>query len=181
MRPLYDDAAANASKVTRDYVIHLSESGPPLVSIFGGKITTFRKLSEEVVDMILPRLGKKDKAWTAAATLPGGDIPNADYDAFLTAKKQQYPWLPEAVLRDYTRNYGTLIDRLLGEAQSVADLGLHFGGDLYEAEVSYLMYHEWARCADDVLWRRSRKGLHVPDDASARLDDWMKSHRVSAS
>jgi len=181
VRPLYDDAAANASKVTRDYVIHLSESGPPLASIFGGKITTFRKLSEEVVDMILPRLNLKKSAWTAAATLPGGDIPNADYDAFYSAKKDQYPWLPEAVLRDYTRNYGTLIDSLLAGAQSVADLGLHFGGDLYEAEVRHLMDTEWARTADDVLWRRSRKGLHVPDDVASKLGDWMNSHRTNAA
>jgi len=180
VRPLYDDAAANASKVTRDYVIHLSESGPPLASIFGGKITTFRKLSEEVVDMILPRLDIKKSAWTSSATLPGGDIPDADYDTFLATKKDQYQWLPETVLKDYTRNYGTLIDSLLAEAKSVADLGLHFGGDLYEAEVRYLMNNEWARTADDVLWRRSRKGLHVPDDAPSRLDDWMQSHRVSA-
>jgi len=82
-------------------------------------------------------------------------------------------------LRDYTRNYGTLIDSLLAGAQSVADLGFHFGGDLYEAEVRHLMNYEWARCADDVLWRRSRKGLHVPEDTSGKLDDWMKSHRVS--
>ncbi len=181
VRPLYDDAAANASKVTRDYVIHLSESGPPLASIFGGKITTFRKLSEEVVDMILPRLDEKQKAWTATATLPGGDIPNADYDAFLIAKKDQYPWLPEPLLKDYTRNYGSLIDSVLIDAQSVADLGQHFGGDLYEAEVRYLMNREWARSAEDVLWRRSRKGLHVPDETSAKLDDWMKSHRVNAA
>ena len=180
VRPLYDDAAANASKVTRDYVIHLSKSGPPLVSIFGGKITTFRKLSEEVVDMILPRLNMNKSAWTSSATLPSGDIPGADYDAFLAAKKDQYPWLPEAVLKDYTRNYGTLIDSMLGDAQSVADLGLHFGADLYEAEVRHLMNNEWARTAGDVLWRRSRKGLHVPDDGARKLDDWMKSHRISA-
>lgn len=190
VRPLYDDAAANASKVTRDYVIHLSESGPPLASIFGGKITTFRKLSEEVVDMILPRLQANNDnqdarharaAWTASATLPGGDIPNADYDGFVLEKKEQYPWLPEALLADYTRNYGTMIVGILGDAKSVADLGMHFGGDLYEAEVRHLMKQEWARCADDILWRRTRKGLHLPADTASKLDDWIQSQHTDAA
>ncbi len=184
VRPLFDDAAANASKVTRDYVIHLSESGPPLASIFGGKITTFRKLSEEVVDMILPRMpetGNARGAWTASATLPGGDIPNADYDAFVKTKQHQYPWLPEALLADYTRNYGTTIDTLLDGASSVADLGVHFGGELYEAEVRHLMHNEWARCADDILWRRTRKGLHLPAETSSKLDAWMQTALASVA
>ncbi len=180
VRPLFDDAAANASKVTRDYVIHLSESGPPLVSIFGGKITTFRKLSEEVIDMILPRLPEleksaKRKAWTATSTLPGGDMPDADFDRFVKTTQVQYPWLPEPLLTDYTRNYGTLINSLLGDAKHTDDLGVHFGGDLYEAEVRHLVKHEWASCADDILWRRTRKGLHVPQDTASRLDDWLKT------
>ena len=191
VRPLFDDAAANASKVTRDYVLHLNESGPPLVSIFGGKITTFRKLSEEVVDMVLPRLGDlrtgdlptgdTRKAWTASATLPGGDIPNADFDAFVTLKKSQYPWLPESLLNDYTRNYGTLIDTLIGNASSVEELGVQFGGDLYESEVRYLMSYEWARTAEDILWRRSRKGLHVADGTAEQVDEWMRSNPNDAA
>lgn len=185
VRPLFDDAAANASKVTRDYVIHLSESGPPLASIFGGKITTFRKLSEEVVDMILPRLpeesGHERKAWTASSTLPGGDIPNADYEAFVKARQAQYPWMPEALLGDYTRNYGTMVDAIIGEAGSVTDLGVHFGGDLYEAEVRHLMDNEWARCADDILWRRTRKGLHVPEGTASTLDNWMQTELARAA
>lgn len=187
VRPLYDDAAANASKVTRDYVIHLTESGPPLASIFGGKITTFRKLSEEVVDMVLPRLdlqsgqqaGQQRGAWTESATLPGGDLPNADYDLFVTTKQQQYAWLPESLLKDYTRNYGTFIDNILAEAQSVDDLGVRFGGDLYEVEVRYLIDNEWARCADDILWRRTRKGLHVPQDTVVKLDSWMQENALA--
>ena len=177
VRPLYDDAAANASKVTRDYVLHLTKSGPPMVSIFGGKITTFRKLSEEVIDMILPRLNIKQAAWTATATLPGGDIANADYDTFRKEKQQQYPWLPEALLNDYTRNYGTVIDSMLANSASVADLGTHFGGDLYEAEVRHLMDNEWAQSADDVLWRRTRKGLGMPDGTQEKLAEWMQSNR----
>ncbi len=176
VRPLYDDASANASKVTRDYVIHMSKSGPPLVSIFGGKITTFRKLSEEVIDMLVAPLQIKEGAWTDTAHLPGGDIPDADYNRFVAQMKARYPWLSESVLNDYTRNYGTRITTLLANATSMADLGEHFGGPLYAAEVQYLADHEWARTADDVLWRRSRKGLHVPADCAEKLTRWMQSH-----
>jgi len=183
VRPLYDDAAANASKVTRDYVIHLTKNGPPMASIFGGKITTYRKLSEEVVDMVLPRLDMQQPAWTETATLPGGDMPSADYDAFRDARQQQYPWLPEALLNDYTRNYGTVIDTMLANASSMTDLGLHFGGDLYELEVRHLIDNEWARSADDILWRRTRKGLHVPEGTKEKLTEWMvnnSQHTVAA-
>lgn len=176
VRPLYDDASANASKVTRDYVIHMSKSGPTMVSIFGGKITTFRKLSEEVVDMLAEPLQIKGKAWTEHACLPGGDIPDANFDAFAAQATAQYPWLPAPVLKDYVRNYGTKIDVLLGQARSLEDLGESFGGGLYAAEVNYLVKYEWARNADDILWRRSRKGLHVPPGGSERLSDWMHSH-----
>ena len=126
--------------------------------------------------MILPRLDIKQAAWTATAVLPGGDIPNADYEAFRKEKQQQYPWLPEALLNDYTRNYGTLIDSMLARCGSVADLGAHFGGDLYEAEVRHLMDNEWARGADDVLWRRTRKGLRVPEGTEEKLADWIQSY-----
>jgi len=159
VRPLYDDAAANASKVTRDYVIHLSESGPPLASIFANNDNQDARHARA--------------AWTASATLPGGDIPNADYDGFVLEKKEQYPWLPEALLADYTRNYGTMIVGILGDAKSVADLGMHFGGDLYEAEVRHLMKQEWARCADDILWQSTHRcGLMASQASFNNLKIW---------
>lgn len=176
VRPLYDDASANASHVTRDYVIHMSKSGPTMISIFGGKITTYRKLSEEVVDMLLPALDQQAPAWTARAHLPGGDIKNADYQSFVDAAQAQYEWLPEALLHEYTRNYGSRIEVLLQGAGSVDDLGTFFGSTLYEAEVRYLVQHEWARCADDILWRRSRRGLRLDADGAAALQRWLVNH-----
>ncbi len=176
VRPLYDDASENASHVTRDYVIHMTKSGPPMISIFGGKITTYRKLSEEVVDMVLPALQKSADAWTSRAHLPGGDIANADFDTFHSELKSRLAWMPEAVLADYARNYGTRIDDLLAGAESVSDLGEDFGGGLYEVEVRYLVRSEWARTADDILWRRSRKGLHVSAAGIAKLEQWMQSN-----
>ncbi len=176
VRPLYDDASENASHVTRDYVIHMTKSGPPMISIFGGKITTYRKLSEEVVDMVLPVLQQSADAWTSRSHLPGGDIANADFDTFHSELKSRLAWMPEAVLADYARNYGTRIDDLLAGAESVSDLGEDFGGGLYEVEVRYLVRSEWARTADDILWRRSRKGLHVSAAGIAKLEQWMQSN-----
>ncbi|OED39238.1 glycerol-3-phosphate dehydrogenase [Chromatiales bacterium (ex Bugula neritina AB1)] len=178
VRPLYDDASANASKVTRDYVIHMSKSGPPLVSIFGGKITTHRKLSEEVMDMLAEPLNVQATAWTKMACLPGGDIANADFESFVQQTKAKYPWLSVDLLNDYTRNYGTRITGILAGASAMTDLGEHFGGGLYAAEVQYLADYEWARCADDILWRRSRKGLHVPPDCAEKIDRWMESKGI---
>ena len=125
--------------------------------------------------MILPRLNEQRAAWTDKATLPGGDIPDADFEAFLQRCEQRYPWMPKPVLTDYARNYGTIVHVMLAEAQSTSDLGVDFGGGLYELEVRHLMQNEWAQSADDVLWRRTRKGLHVPDDTAARLSDWMQN------
>ena len=177
VRPLYDDASDNASKVTRDYKLDLdTRKGAPILSVYGGKITTFRKLAEQAVDMIMPQLGITAPAWTASESLPGGDIPNADYDGFVGRMAGQYPWLEEGVLNDYCRNYGTRIDRLLGDASAMNDLGHHFGGPLYQAEVHYLIESEWARSADDILWRRTKKGLHIPDGCEQALQQWINEH-----
>ena len=174
VRPLYDDASDNASKVTRDYKLDLdTRKGAPILSVYGGKITTFRKLAEQAVDMLQPELNFTEGAWTSPQPLPGGDIENADYDQFLQSKKEQYGWLDQVVLHDYCRNYGTRIDKLIGEAKSMADLGYHFGGPLYQAEVGYLIANEWARGAEDILWRRSKKGLHTPKGTEGILQAWI--------
>lgn len=170
VRPLYDDASENASTVTRDYKLDFDvRKGAPVLSVYGGKITTYRKLAEQAVDMMKHHLGITQGAWTAQSHLPGGDIPNADFDAYLAQQQQAYGWLDKQVLTDYVRNYGTLIGRVVGTASSMADLGLHFGGPLYQAEVDYLVKNEWARSAEDILWRRSKKGLHVPEDTAEKL------------
>lgn len=177
VRPLYDDASDNASKVTRDYKLDLdTRAGAPILSVYGGKITTFRKLAEQAVDMLAEPLGIKSGAWTAPTSLPGGDIPDADYEGFLTECQGRYPWMDEVVLKDYTRNYGTRISVLVGEASDMAQLGHHFGGPLYQAEVDYLIANEWARSAADILWRRSKKGLHTPKGTEEVLQQWIDEH-----
>ncbi|MFQ5774758.1 MAG: glycerol-3-phosphate dehydrogenase [Kiloniellaceae bacterium] len=174
VRPLYDDASQNVSAVTRDYVFDLDPgSAPhgaaPLLSVFGGKITTYRKLAEHALAKLLPLIGKPAAAWTEGAALPGGDIPGADFDGFLAAFGAAHPWLPTDLARRYARAYGTRAETLLAGARGLDDLGEHLGDGLYEAEVEYLRRHEWAGAAEDILWRRSKLGLHVAEATRARL------------
>ena len=172
VRPLYDDSAASASAVTRDYVLELqADRGAPLLSVFGGKITNYRRLAEHALAKLGPFFPKAGPAWTAGAPLPGGDIAGGDFAGFLARLRTARRWLPEGLALRYARAYGTRVDRLLGDAGSLADLGRHYGGDLYEAEVAYLVDQEWARTAEDILWRRSKLGLHLPIAAKAALGE----------
>ncbi|MFL6647790.1 MAG: glycerol-3-phosphate dehydrogenase [Sulfurifustaceae bacterium] len=171
VRPLLEEEAADLSAVTRDYALEY-DAGPdraPLLSVFGGKITTYRRLAEEALDLLAPALGGVRPVWTARAHLPGGDIANADFEAFALRVGRQYPWLPPAQCRRYARAYGTRIERLIGGASSVAGLGENLGDGIFEAEVDYLVKHEWARTADDILWRRSKLGLHVTTKTAQQL------------
>ena len=182
VRPLYDDAAADASAVTRDYVLQ-REGGagePALVSVFGGKLTTYRQLAEEVLDLLAPALGREADGWTAAAPLPGGDLPDADFERWLAGLHHVYPFLPAGLLWRYARNYGTRITGIVGDAKSLADLGADLGGGIHEAEVDYLAREEWARTADDVLWRRSRMGLHVPAGTAEAITQRLASAGAAA-
>jgi len=176
VRPLFDDASKNASKVTRDYVLQLDQNGPPILSIFGGKITTYRKLSEQVVDMLKRPMAFDQPAWTAGTCLPGGDMKNNDFANFKVDCSKLYPWLDESLLSDYVRNYGTEIEVLLKGCSSTKQLGKDFGADLFECEVTYLMTYEWAEKAEDILWRRSKRGLHMPKEGETRLQAWMDRH-----
>jgi len=183
-RPLYDDAEGNASAVTRDYVFDLDADGgeAPLLSIFGGKLTTYRKLAEHALEKLQPVMGFKGKPWTAGSSLPGGNIPNADFEAYLETVVKTWNWLPPALARRYTRAYGTRIEQVIGKASGLDDLGEHFGDDLYEAEVGYLMSTEWALTDEDILWRRSKLGLHIADETAARLRAWLgRNSEVEAS
>jgi glycerol-3-phosphate dehydrogenase len=157
--------------VTRDYVLEYDAGAEraPLLSVFGGKITTYRRLAEEAMDLLAPGLGGVRPAWTAAAALPGGDIANADFDGFLTKLQRRLPWLPAELARRYARAYGTRVERLLGNARSLGDLGEAFGAGLYEAEIEYLVRNEWAASAEDVLWRRTKLGLHVAPETAQRV------------
>jgi glycerol-3-phosphate dehydrogenase len=173
VRPLYDDASGSASAVTRDYVFDL-DAGPdraPLLSVFGGKITTYRKLAEHALEKLQPVMGFVRGAWTAGAKLPGGDMPDADFKRFMAEARSRHPWVPDPLLRRWARAYGTRLTAITGGASRLEDLGRDLGDGLYEAEVRYLAENEWARTADDVLWRRSRLGLHVGPDTVARLEE----------
>ena len=173
VRPLFDDASQNASKVTRDYVLQMDAAGPPIISVFGGKITTYRKLSEQVVNMLQKPLGISLPSWTASAYLPGGDIENADFAGFLERCKQHYPWLELSVLQDYARNYGTDIHIILDGINTMSQMGQHFGGDLYQCELDFLLEYEWVETAEDVLWRRSKKGLRLSPDAAETIQHYL--------
>ena len=172
VRPLYDDGASKAQEATRDYV--LREDGNPgepvLLNVFGGKITTYRKLAEAALDHVEAHLGAKRGAWTRSAPLPGGDFGATRFPGLLAALSDTYPQMPDRLLWRLARNYGTRTSMILGGAQTTADLGAHFGAGLYAAEVDYLVAEEFARCADDVLWRRSKLGLKLDTGEARALD-----------
>ena len=175
IRPLYDDHATNASAVTRDYVLDVDagEDRAPMLSIFGGKITTYRKLAEHALAELAPFLPSAHPAWTMRAPLPGGDIPDGDFERFVARLQAERPGLLPALLHRLARAYGTRVPELLGEAMNPADLGRCFGGDLHQREIDYLVEREWARSAEDILYRRSKLGLHLPPEASALIDTYL--------
>ncbi|RWB19653.1 glycerol-3-phosphate dehydrogenase [Mesorhizobium sp.] len=183
VRPLYDDGASKAQEATRDYVLKAEggEGAAPLLNSFGGKITTFRRLAESMLEKIEGFLGKRGKPWTANAPLPGGDFPATGFDAQVARLKNAYPFLDQRLARRLTRLYGTRAEKLLGLAKSNADLGRNFGADLYEAEVRYLVENEWAVTAEDVLWRRTKRGLHFSREQTAALEEFMRGRRHVAA
>ncbi|MBY0336589.1 MAG: glycerol-3-phosphate dehydrogenase [Acetobacteraceae bacterium] len=167
VRPLFDDGAEDPSAVTRDYVLKLDASGAPLLSVYGGKITTFRRLAEEAADKVAAALGAARPAWTAEAKLPGGDLKGYPLDLFEAETARANPWLPEEWVPRLVRTHGGELLQVLGDAQHVDDLGRHYGAGLTEREVEHMIRHEWARSADDILWRRTKLGLHM-DEAGQR-------------
>ncbi len=175
VRPLYDDGATKAQEATRDYVLK-SEGGDglaPIINIFGGKITTYRRLAEHMIEKIEGFLGEKGKSWTAKAVLPGGDFFDIGFDAQVKRLKASYGFLDIALARRLTRLYGTRAATMLGLAQSHSDLGKKFGPDLYEAEIRYLIAHEWAVTAEDILWRRTKRGLTLTREEASKLEEYM--------
>jgi glycerol-3-phosphate dehydrogenase len=176
LRPLLADPKDRATSVTRDYVLDLDTAGAPLLSIYGGKLTTYRKLAEDVVDELAPRIGCTAAHWTADAPLPGGDLPSADFDAFHASLVKQHPWMPATLLHRWARAYGTRAMRLLEGARSLADLGEEVLPGLHAREINYLRREEWATTADDMLYRRSKLALHLPADSAVILDEWLRRH-----
>ena len=173
VRPLYEDNSKSNSTVTRDYVFEIEATGgAPILSVYGGKITTYRKLAEHALAKLGKHVPMPGEGWTDAAPLPGGDMERRDFAHFLWEASERFSWVPPEMLLRLARAYGTRIVRLLGSAQSLDDLGQHFGGDLYEAELRYLREEEYARSAEDVLWRRSKLGLHLPAESASDVAAW---------
>lgn len=178
VRPLYDDGASKAQEATRDYVLTLDapEDQAPLLSVFGGKITTYRRLAEAAIEKLEPHAGWAQRpGWTKEASLPGGDFPVSGFDALVDAIGVEHPWLRRPMITRLARAYGTKAREMLAGAQGSADLGRHFGADLYELEVRYLMRAEFARRAADVLWRRSKLGLRLSEAQRQALDEFMRT------
>ena len=175
VRPLYDDAATDVSAVTRDYAFDLDQRGgeAPLLSILGGKLTTYRRLAEHALEKLQPVLKYDARPWTGTAPLPGGDLPHGDFEGFVQDLYRGARWLPTDVARRYARAYGSRVTKLLAGARTLDGLGERLGDGLYEAEVEYLRRYEWAVTAEDILWRRSRLGMHVDADTVARLETWL--------
>ncbi len=164
VRPLFDDQNESASVVTRDYVFDLDADNDrlaPALSIFGGKLTTYRKLAEQAVEKLTPYFGDIAPSWTAAAPLPGGDFNPAEIAALQAKHHARWPWLPDAQSQRMTKAYGTRLAQVIGDAGSLQELGQDFGAGLYTAEVNYLKTHEFAQTAEDIIWRRSKLGLRL--------------------
>jgi glycerol-3-phosphate dehydrogenase len=176
VRPLYDDGASSATAATRNYVLSPDDAdGAPVLNVFGGKITTYRRLSEEVMDWAVKYFPDLGGHWTQSSTLPGGDFP-VDGVANLIAKlASDSPFLDEVWARRLVRAYGTQAWEILGGAVSCAELGQDFGCSLTEHEVVWLMDQEFARSAEDIVWRRSKLGLRMSKDEISSLDEWMQN------
>lgn len=188
VRPLLDDASGDPAAVTRDYSLELDTAGAPLLTVWGGKITTFRKLAEEAADLLPAPASTSSSgtapsrgAWTRGAHLPGGDFsawigaaqrPDTDFTRFEVAVAERYPQLTAATRHRLARAYGDRITKVIGNG----DLGSEVAPTLFEAELNYLHTDEWARSADDVLWRRSKLGLHLTPAQRAAVADWCAAH-----
>jgi len=176
VRPLLEEANASAQELTRDYKVELSgsQSSPILLNIFGGKITTYRKLAEHAVDKLTTLFSQAGKAWTKEVPLPGGAF--SDKKTLLNALKLKFPWLPESLCIRYVRQYGMLCFKFLNAKSSIDEMGENFGADLFQAEVDYLMNHEWAMTLEDVLWRRTKHGLRLTSKQQDRLEDYIQTN-----
>ncbi|MFU2145236.1 glycerol-3-phosphate dehydrogenase [Hafnia paralvei] len=180
VRPLCDDESDSPQAITRDYTldVHDQDGKAPLLSVFGGKLTTYRKLAEHALEKLSGYYGNCGPAWTKNAVLPGGDL-GTDRDSYAAQLRRRFTWLPEALARRYARTYGTRTEQLLGTAQSLEDLGEHFGHNLYEAELRYLIAEEWVVELDDAIWRRTKLGMWLDEGQKQRVAEWIREHRVN--
>lgn len=180
VRPLYDDGASSATAATRDYVLSLDDKGAPCLHVFGGKITTYRRLAEAALAKLSPHLPHAGAAWTAGAPLPGGDFPVDGAAALTQSLMRDHPFLTAGWANRLVRAYGTEAVQVLGGAKTAADLGRDFGATLTESELRWMINREWARDAEGVLWRRSKLGLRLSPEQVAAVEDHVASERVAA-
>ena len=178
VRPLYDDGSEDPSAVTRDYHLMLDKGAwpddPPLLSVFGGKITTYRKLAEQAMEQLAWKF--PGKPWTHTEALPGGDLGGLTFRGLLLDFRRRHPRLPKMWLARLLRRHGATADEIIGDSQVERDLGRYFGGGLYEREIDYLVKHEWARVAEDVLWRLTKCGLHMTADEKNAVREFFAKH-----
>lgn len=172
VRPLYDNGEINASVVTRDYVFDLNTDGAPVLSIFGGKITTARKLAEHALEKLKPLLPPHGLPWTSHAHFPGGDV---EFEILLAELQKNKPFLSTHDAARLARTYGTRAYEILRNSESMQDLGKDFGNGLTQAEVDYLISKEWATCVDDIIWRRTKMGLHLTSAQQQTLKDYIEN------
>jgi len=182
VRPLMGDDSSKAQEATRDYVLTLlhEKEGAPLLNVHGGKLTTYRKLAEAVLDKISPIIGSRGGEWTASEPLPGGDFPVSGFKDLVTKLRTRYEFLGARHGRRLARLYGTKAFEVLSDAASYDDLGTLFGDDLYQAEVDYLVSREWAVTVEDVLWRRTKRGLWFSKDETKKLEAYLKEARTNS-
>lgn len=176
VRPLLDDKAEDAQAVTRDYTLELNDidDETPILSIFGGKITTYRSLSEAAVNKIEDYFPNIGKPWTANKALPGGDFKNKEN--LSNEMQMKFPWLSESLVTRYVRSYGTYTYKFLKESTSYDDLGERFTQNLYGAEIDYMIEHEWALTIEDIIWRRSKRGLYINEEQKIKLNQYIEKH-----
>jgi glycerol-3-phosphate dehydrogenase len=184
VRPLFDDGATAAQAATRDYVLKIEagDKAPALLNVFGGKLTTYRKLAESAIAMLTPHLPAPPKpgVWTAKFPLPGGDFAVQGFEALVAGLQARYPAFDPHIIRRLARAYGTRVPEFLRDAHSIADLGRYFGAGLTEAEITYLTEREWAMTAADVVWRRSKLGLRLTKPQIEEIDAFMKTAQPAA-
>ncbi|MEX0345103.1 MAG: glycerol-3-phosphate dehydrogenase [Rhizobiaceae bacterium] len=183
VRPLFDDGASKAQEATRDYIIRSDPAmgDGTLINIFGGKITTYRRLAEEVLIELETRLGQRKPGWTSGATLPGGDFAVGQRKELADRYTEEFPHAGRDLIDRLVRTYGTETERILAGTKAIEDLGSHFGADLYECEVSYLVENEWAQTAEDIVYRRTKLGLLLTAEEIIGIDGWINQHQKTAT
>ncbi len=183
VRPLHSEEAENPADISRDYVLELNDENKNavLLSVFGGKITTYRVLSEHAMSLLKPFFPHGGDAWTKDSPLPGGDIEDANFHKFFLGLQQQYAWLPTNIAKRYAHSYGRLAEKILHNCHQIDDLGKHYGEGLYQREIDYLIKFEWAQTAEDIIWRRTKLGIELNAESIKKISAAMPNPNARSS